>query len=104
MNVGAVLSCPQCLQLVSMPRRLTTAGNTAAAAASTVPNPNRDSDNDTDEPAAPAVLISPIKARAAKRGIANKTDKEVWGLPDSEIIGEWSFFYENRAHSCVFTI
>jgi hypothetical protein len=41
---------------------------------------NRDHDE-------PAVLISPVKARAAKRGIANKTDLEVLDLPDTEIIG-----------------
>jgi hypothetical protein len=51
-----------------------------------------DSDDDLDhndlEPLAlAAVLISPVKARAAKRGIANKSDLEVWDLPDSEIIG-----------------
>ena len=45
-----------------------------------------DDDRDLNEPPA-AVLISPVKARAAKRGIANKTDLEVWDLPDSEIIG-----------------
>ena len=46
-----------------------------------------DSDSDTDQ-LAPAVLISPVKARAAKRGIASKNDVAVWDLPDHEIIGE----------------
>lgn len=49
-----------------------------------------DSDSDSSQ-AGPAVLISPVKARAAKRGIANKSDKDVWSLPDNDIIGEWLF-------------
>ena len=49
-----------------------------------------DSDSDSSQPG-PAILISPVKARAAKRGIANKNDKEVWSLPDNVIIGEWLF-------------
>ena len=49
-----------------------------------------DSDSDSSQ-AGPAVLISPVKARAAKRGIANKSDKDVWNLPDNDIIGEWLF-------------
>ena len=46
-----------------------------------------DSDSDSSQ-AGPAVLISPVKAWAAKRGIANKSDKDVWSLPDNDIIGE----------------
>jgi hypothetical protein len=49
-----------------------------------------DSDSDVDQ-LEPAVLISPVKAQAMKQGIANKSDVEVWSLPDKEIIGEWSF-------------
>jgi hypothetical protein len=49
-----------------------------------------DTDNDSSQPG-PAILISPVKARAAKRGIANKSDKDVWSLPDNDIIGEWLF-------------
>ena len=49
-----------------------------------------DSDSDSSQ-AGPAVLISPVKAQAAKQGIANKSDKDVWSLPDNEIIGEWLF-------------
>ena len=49
-----------------------------------------DSDSDSSQ-AGPAVLISPVKARAAKRGIANKSDKDVWSLPDNDIIGDWLF-------------
>jgi hypothetical protein len=86
-----------------MPRRPTAA---AVPPEPTVPLFDGDSDNDANQPPqgpqGPAVLISPMKARAAKRGIVNKTDKEVWGLPDSEIIGEWLFFDENEAHSCIF--
>ena len=37
----------------------------------------------------PAVLISPIKARAAKKSIVSKTDVEVWSLPDQEIVGQY---------------
>jgi hypothetical protein len=48
-----------------------------------------DSDSDVDQ-LEPAILISPVKAWATKRGIANKSDVEVWSLPDKEIIGEWS--------------
>lgn len=39
----------------------------------------------------PAVLISPIKARAVKKSIVSKTDVEVWHLPDEEIIGGYLF-------------
>jgi hypothetical protein len=46
-----------------------------------------DSDSDSGQ-LGPAVLISPVKARAAKRGIANKSDVDVWSLPDDDIIGE----------------
>ena len=49
-----------------------------------------DSDSDSSQ-AEPAVLISAVKAQAAKRGIANKRDKDVWSLPDNDIIGEWLF-------------
>ena len=49
-----------------------------------------DSDSDSSQ-AGPAILISPVNARAAKRGIANKSDKDVWSLPDNDIIGEWFF-------------
>ena len=49
-----------------------------------------DSDSDSSQ-AGPAVLISPVKARAGKRGISNKSDKDVWSLPDNDIIGEWLF-------------
>ena len=49
-----------------------------------------DSDSDSSQPG-PAILISPVKAWAAKRGIANKSDKDVWSLPDNDIIGEWLF-------------
>ncbi len=48
---------------------------------------------DQDQPSpGPAILISPVKARAAKRGIAGKSNSEVWELSDSEIIGEKSIF------------
>ena len=51
----------------------------------------RDSDDDSEDLIEPgplaAVLISPVKAQAVKRGIANMSDLEVWDLPDSEIIG-----------------
>ncbi|KAF8225378.1 hypothetical protein L208DRAFT_428347 [Tricholoma matsutake] len=41
----------------------------------------------TPEPAEqPAVLISHIKAQAAKKTIVSKTDVEVWSLPDQEIV------------------
>jgi hypothetical protein len=87
------------LHHVLMPRRA--ASSAAPAAAPAIPIRNLpihaplfegDSESDDDgnhtgnEPLA-AVLISPVKARAAKRGIANKSDLEVWDLPDSEIIG-----------------
>jgi hypothetical protein len=49
-----------------------------------------DSDSDSSQ-AGPAILISPVKARAVKQGIANKSDKDVWSLPDNDIIGEWLF-------------
>ena len=79
------------LRHVLMPRRAAS----SAAPAFPVHNPpihaplfegDSDDDGDHNEPLA-AVLISPVKARAAKRGITNKSDREVWDLPDSEIIG-----------------
>jgi hypothetical protein len=77
------------------PRRAARGAGPAAGPAIFIRNPpihlplfegDSDDDGDLNEPLA-AVLISPVKARAAKRGIANKTDLEVWDLPDSEIIG-----------------
>ena len=56
----------------------------APARPATPPPPSDQSDEDED---APAVLISPVKARAAKKNIVSKTDIEVWPLPDAEIIG-----------------
>ena len=49
-----------------------------------------DSDSDSIQPG-PAILVSPVTARAAKWGIANKSNKDVWSLPDNKIIGEWLF-------------
>jgi len=56
-------------------------------------------DSDT-ESATPAVLISPVKARAAKKTIVGKTDAEVWSLSDSEIIStcQFSCQYYNGTH------
>ena len=58
-------------------RRVTSAQLTAQT-------PTEDSDTDS---ATPAVLISPVKARAEKKTIVGKTDAEVWSLSDSKIIG-----------------
>jgi hypothetical protein len=82
-----------------MPRRPAQAASHTATPEPAEPLSGEDSGNDLDQP---AVLISPVKARAAKRGIANKSDIEVWGLPDSVIIGEYLFFGQYGAHSCVF--
>jgi hypothetical protein len=88
-------------QLVTMPRPPRTAASGAAA-----PEPAQplfeDSDSDTPQLDQPAVLISPIKARAARRDTASKTDIEVWDLSDNEIIGEYLLFSQNGAHSCAF--
>ncbi len=47
-----------------------------------------DSDSEPDiAPTGPAVIESPVKARATKRGIAAKSDTDVWALPDQTIIG-----------------
>jgi hypothetical protein len=74
-----------------MPQRPATPSLPIAAAPPTTPTPVQvDSDSDSSQPR-PAILISPVKARAAKRGIANKSDKDVWSLPDNDIIGEWLF-------------
>jgi hypothetical protein len=76
-----------------MPRRPAAPSNPAAVAPPTAPalvQVDSDSDSDSSQPG-PAILISPVKARAAKRGIANKSDKDVWSLPDNDIIGEWLF-------------
>jgi hypothetical protein len=78
-----------------MPRRAAASAAPAAAPAIHVRGPPIhaplfDSDSDGDgahNDSEPAILISPVKARAAKQGIANKRDLEVWNLPDSEIIG-----------------
>ena len=74
-----------------MPQRPAGASFPAAVAPPTAPALVQvDSDSDSSQPG-PAILISPVKARAAKRGIANKSDKDVWSLPDNDIIGEWLF-------------
>ena len=81
-----------------MPRRVASSAAPAAAPIFPVHNPpvhaplfERDSDDDLEDLIEPgplaAGLISPVKAQAAKRGITNKSDLEVWDLPDSEIIG-----------------
>jgi hypothetical protein len=77
-----------------MPRR-----HAAPSAPAAVPPPTAsalvldfqvDSDGDSSQPG-PAIHISPVKARAVKQGIANKSDKDVWSLPYNDIIGEWLF-------------
>ena len=77
-----------------MPRRPAAPSAPAAVAPPTAPalvqDFQVDSDSDSSQPG-PAILISPVKAQAAKRGIANKSDKDVWSLPDNDIIGEWLF-------------
>jgi hypothetical protein len=45
-------------------------------------------DSDVDSRDAP-VLISPVKARAARKGIANKPDHKVMQLSDKEILGTY---------------
>jgi hypothetical protein len=79
-----------------MPQRPPATSVPAAAAPPTAPAVQRghlfegvqvDSDSDSGQPG-PAILISPVKAQAAKRGIVNKSDVDVWSLPDDEIIGE----------------
>jgi hypothetical protein len=91
-----------------MPRRPPAASVPPAAVPLAVPAVQRaplfegvqpDSDSDSGPP---AVLISPVKARAAKRGIANKTDLEVWSLPDTEIIGEWLLSKKMELIQCIF--
>jgi len=79
-----------------MPRR-TAITSAIPAAQQLVPLSDGDSDNHTDDQAdqdqpGPAILISPVKARAAKWGIVNKGNTEVWNLSDSVIIGEQSNF------------
>jgi hypothetical protein len=82
-----------------MPCRPAAPSVPAAAAPPTAPALQRahlfegvqvDSDSDSSQ-SGPAILISPVKAQAAKRGIVNKSDKDVWSLPDNDIIGEWLF-------------
>jgi hypothetical protein len=58
-------------------RRVTSAQLTAQTS-------TEDSDSDS---ATPAVLISPVKAHAAKKTIVGKMDAEVWSLSEGEIIG-----------------
>ncbi|KAF8225694.1 hypothetical protein L208DRAFT_1305289, partial [Tricholoma matsutake] len=69
-----------------MPRRPAAPSVPAAVAPPTAPALIQvDSDSDSSQPG-PAILISPVKAQAAKQGIANKSDKDVWSLPDNDII------------------
>jgi hypothetical protein len=89
-----------CQFTVTMPRR-----PVPPASATVTPEPAEplfqgDSDEDEDQLDQPAVLISPVKARAVKQGTANKADAEVWNLPDNEIIGEWLFCSQYGAYSC----
>jgi hypothetical protein len=56
------------------------AANSSASAQSTSPSLAK-------SPDLPAVLISPIKARAVNKNVVNKTDVEVRHLSDQEIIG-----------------
>jgi hypothetical protein len=74
-----------------MPQRPAAPSFPVAVALSTAPALVQvDSDSDSSQPG-PAILISPVKAQAAKRRIANKSDKDIWSLPDNDIIGEWLF-------------
>jgi len=74
-----------------MPQRPAAPSIPAAVAPPTAPALVQvDSDSDSSQPG-PAILISPVKAQAVKRGIANKSDKDVWSLPDNDIIGVWLF-------------
>jgi hypothetical protein len=74
-----------------MPQRPAAPNFPTAAAPPTAPALVQvDYDSDSSQPG-PAIPISPVKARAVKRGIANKSDKDVWSLPDNDIIGEWLF-------------
>jgi hypothetical protein len=60
-------------------------------------------DSDTDS-ATPTVLISLVKARAAKKTIVGKTDAKVWSLSDSEIIGTCQFscqYYDGTHEHCL---
>lgn len=59
----------------------------AARRVASAQTPTEDSDTDSTTP---AVLISPVKACAAKKTIVGKTDAEIWSLSDSEIIGTCS--------------
>ena len=69
-----------------MPRKRFLTAQGAGIAQQTPPEPDEQPDMDFEQP---AILISPIKARAAKKTVASKTDLEVWSLPDQEIIGEY---------------
>lgn len=63
-----------------MPRQPFPAAQGAGRARPTTPEPVEQ----------PAVLISPVKARAVKKTIVSKTDVEVWSLPDQEIVGQYT--------------
>jgi hypothetical protein len=77
--------------IIQMPQRPAAPSFPVAVAPTTAPALVQvDSDSDSSQPG-PAVLISPVKAGAAKQGIANKSDKDVWSLLDNDIIGEWLF-------------
>ncbi|KAF8241114.1 hypothetical protein L208DRAFT_1192633, partial [Tricholoma matsutake] len=55
------------------------------------------SDTDSSQPG-PAILISPVKARAAKRGITNKSNKDVWSLQDNDIIEASKATWRSSVH------
>jgi hypothetical protein len=74
-----------------MPQRPAAPSFPAAVAPPTAPALVQvDSDSDSSQPG-PATPISPVQAQAAKHEIANKSNKDVWSLPDNDIIGEWLF-------------
>jgi hypothetical protein len=76
--------CAPPLLNTTMPRR----GRGAAVAArppTTLLPP--DSDSEELDLTRPAVIESPVKARAVKKGIKAKPDLAVWDLSDKAIIG-----------------
>jgi hypothetical protein len=60
----------------------------AAAARPLTPEPPSEPESESEpDPTGPAVIVSPVKARKAKRGIAAQSDIAVWGQTDKAIIG-----------------
>src|ERR1700683_904823 len=85
-----------------MPQRPAAPSVPAAVAPPTAPALVQvDSDSDSSQPG-PAILISPVKARAAKRGIATRAIRMYGACQIMTLLVSGCFPQKNRADSCIF--